>query len=96
METLLDPCWGIVQKSLLRGVDFYERRLPTNKELRISLCSYTALATQITYVMMLLQHPDHRGRPQDTAYFWERIEAPLPPLRPRCNFIQPKQLSPFP
>ena len=30
--------------------------------------------------------------------FWERIEAPLPPLRPRpkCDFIHPRQLSPFP
>ena len=30
--------------------------------------------------------------------FWERIEAPLPPLRPRpkCDFIHPQQLSPFP
>ena len=37
-------------------------------------------------------------RPQDQAYVWERIEAPLPPLRPRpeCNFIHPRQLSPFP
>ena len=35
-------------------------------------------------------------RPQDKAYFWERIEAPLPPVRPRCNFIHPRQLSPFP
>ena len=37
-------------------------------------------------------------RPQDKAYFWERIEAPLPPLRPRlqCNFIHPRQLNPFP
>ena len=37
-------------------------------------------------------------RSQDKAYFWERIEAPLPPLRPRpkCNFIHPRQLSPFP
>ena len=35
-------------------------------------------------------------RPQDKAYFWERIEAPLPPSRPRCNFIHPRQLSPFP
>ena len=26
--------------------------------------------------------------------FWERTEAPLPPLRP--NFIHPRQLSPFP
>ena len=37
-------------------------------------------------------------KPHDKAYFWERIEAPLPPLRPRpkCNFIHPRQLSPFP
>ena len=36
--------------------------------------------------------------PQDKAYFWERIEAPLPPLwpRPKCNFTHPRQLSPFP
>ena len=27
---------------------------------------------------------------------WERAEAPLPPLRPRCNFIHPKQFNPFP
>ena len=64
--------------------------LPTNKELRISLCSYTALATQITYVMIILQHPDHRDssilflgnptRPQEKAYLWERSKAPLPPL----------------
>ena len=37
-------------------------------------------------------------RPQDKDSFWERIEAPLPPLRPRpkCNFIHPRQLSAFP
>ena len=34
--------------------------------------------------------------PQGTASFWERAEAPLPPPRPWCNFIHPKQLSPFP
>ena len=34
---------------------------------------------------------------QDKAYFWERLEAPLLPLRPRpkCNFIHPRQLSPI-
>ena len=37
-------------------------------------------------------------KPQDKACFWERIEAPLSPLRPRpkCNFIHPRQLGPFP
>ena len=33
---------------------------------------------------------------QGTASFWERTEAPFPLPRPRCNFIHPKQLSPFP
>ena len=79
--------------------------LPTIKELRISLCSSTALATQITYVMITpptprpSRQPDslpwELATPQDKAYFWERIEAPLPPFRPRCNFIHPRQLSPF-
>ena len=34
----------------------------------------------------------------DKACFWERIEAPLPPLRPgpKCDFIHPRQPSPFP
>ena len=70
----------------------------------ISLCS-TAL---IAYVMIILQHPDHRDSPilflgklrglKIKPFFWERIEAPLPRVRPRpkCNFIHPRQLSPFP
>ena len=33
---------------------------------------------------------------EGTASFWERTEVPLPPLRPRCNFIHPRQLSPLP
>ena len=33
---------------------------------------------------------------QGTASFWEKAEAPLPPPRPRCNFIHPKQLRTFP
>ena len=42
--------------------------------------------------------PWEPAKPQDKACFWEQIEAPLPPLRPRpkCNFIHPRQLSPFP
>ena len=56
-----------------------------------------------------LRHRDRHGRqvenmirlfgsylePRVRASFWERTEAPLPPPRPRCNFIHPKQLSPF-
>ena len=36
--------------------------------------------------------------PKIKACCWERIAAPLPPLRPRpeCDFIRPRQLSPFP
>ena len=36
-------------------------------------------------------------RPQDKTYFWERIEAPLPPLqpRPRCNFNCPFQMMKY-
>ena len=36
--------------------------------------------------------------PKIKLFFWERLEAPLPPLRPRpkCDFIHPQQLSPFP
>ena len=34
--------------------------LPTNEKLRISLCYYAALTTLIAYVMIILQHPDHR------------------------------------
>ena len=42
--------------------------------------------------------PWETAKPHDKACFWERLEAPLPPLRPRpkCNFIYPRQLSPFP
>ena len=41
--------------------------------------------------------PCEPTKPRDKAYFWERLEAPLPPLWPRskCNFIHPQQLSPF-
>ena len=77
-----------------------------NQELRISLCSYTTLATLITCVMIILPHPNHRDSlilfpgnllgPSIRPTFWERIEAPLPSLQPRCNFIHPRQLSPFP
>ena len=38
------------------------------------------------------------AKPHDKECFLERIDAPLPPLRPRpkCDFIHPQQLSPFP
>ena len=35
---------------------------------------------------------------RDQLHFWERLEAPLLPLLswPKCDFIHPQQLSPFP
>ena len=33
---------------------------------------------------------------EGSSAFWEKPEAPLPPLKRVCNFIHPKQLSPFP
>ena len=33
---------------------------------------------------------------QGSSAFWEKSEAPLPLPKRRCNFIHPKQLSPFP
>ena len=38
------------------------------------------------------------AKPQDKSCLWERVEAPLPPLqpRPKCDFIHPRQLNPFP
>ena len=102
------PFWipgrRFVQKGLLwRSGSSSPVNLLTDRTLWISLCS-TAQTTLIAY----LKHPDHRDNsilflgsprgPQDKAYFLERIEAPLPPLRsrPKCNFIHPRQLSPFP
>ena len=37
-------------------------------------------------------------KPLNKACFWDRIEAPLPPFRPppKCDFIHPRQLNPFP
>ena len=104
MEPFLDPGRGI--KDLFGGVDLrWWRIFRRTKMLRISLCYSTALASLITYVMIILQHPDHRDSPilflgsprglKTKAYFWERIEAPMPPSRPRCTFTHPRQLSPF-
>ena len=42
--------------------------------------------------------PWESAKLHDEACCWERIEAPLPPLRSlqKCDFIPPRQLSPFP
>ena len=97
LETLLDPCWRIVQKKkpTWRSGFLRATTLATNKDLRISLCSYKALATQITYVMMILQHPDQRGSP---ILFPGNLLGPRirPTFGHKCNFIHPRQLSPFP
>ena len=75
----------------------------TDRTIWISLCPTTQ-----TTLIAFLRHP---GSPDNSIlflgptrlkirlfFFWERIEAPLPPLRPwpKCNFSHPRQLSPFP
>ena len=85
--------------------------LPTNKDSRIFLRLCRAQATKATSPNQKLRDdappaPRPAEQPdalhweptwlQGTAYFWERNEAPLPPLRPRCNFIHPRQLSSLP
>ena len=63
METLLDPGRRIVQKGpSWRSGSSSAATLPTNRMLWISVCS-TALTTLIAYVMIILQHPDHRDSP---------------------------------
>ena len=64
METLLDPCWGLVQnKPTWRSGFLRATTLPMNKDLRLSLRPYKAQATKLTSVMVILQHPDQRGSP---------------------------------
>ena len=86
------------KKNLLGGVDFYRRRLFR----RTKSCGFPVLlhsTGNTDYIRddhpstpRQSRQPDslpwEPTRPQDKAYFWERMEAPPPPLRPRCNFIQ--------
>ena len=80
-----------------------EVTLLTDRTLWISLCP-----TAQTTVLAVLRNPEFRnnsilylGNPRGLKirlfFFLERIEAPLPTLRPwpKCNFTHPRQLSPF-
>ena len=107
METLLDPGRGIVQKGLLAGVGLRRRRFSDKQNVMDFLVLHN---TDHTDCIRDGHPPTPRPsgqpdslpleptRPQDKAYSWERIEAPLPPLRPqpKCNFIHAQQLSPSP
>ena len=105
MEELLDPCWGIAQKNYLEEWIFRATTLPTNKDLRIS-CAPTLHGQQITNVMMILQHPDHRGSPilfptnllrtRIRPTFGKEMRHHCLLLHPKCNFIHPQQLGPIP
>ena len=101
METLLDPGRRIVQKALLGGVGSADSSDGQNV-MDFPVLHSTDHADCIPETPRISKQfdslPWEPTRPQDKAYFWERIEAPLPPLRPRpkCNFIHPRQLSPFP
>ena len=106
METLLDSSRGIVQKGLLGGVGLRRRRFSHEQ----NVMDFAVLHSTDHIDCTRDDHPPtptprqpdslpwEPTRSQDKGYFWERIEAPLPPLRPRpkFNFIHPRQLSPFP
>ena len=99
METLLDPGRRLVpqKKSLLwKSRCSSAVNLLTDRTLQISVlhskdhseCTHQRPRTSRQFDSL----PWESAKPQDKACFWERIEAPLP----KCNFIHPRQLSPFP
>ena len=98
METLLDPGRRFVQESLYGRVGLHrDQALPRilSSIKQITVNSSPRLPRVSKHSTSL---PWETAKPQDKACSWERIEAPLPPLRPRpkCDFIHPRQLSPFP
>ena len=105
METLLDPCREIVQKRLSqRSGSSSAATRQKDRTLWISLRS-TAQTMLIAFpsnpefrnsLILFLGNP--RGFKIRLVLGWERIDAPLPPLRarPKCNFNHSRQLSPFP
>ena len=106
METLLDPSRGIVQKSFLEewvfvGGDSSDEQNVMDFPVLHSTDHTDCIRDEHPPTPRPSRQPDslpwELTRSQGTAYFWESIDAPLPPLRPRpkCNFIHPRQLSPF-
>ena len=87
LETLLDPGWRFLEESPCGIMGLHHRPLLTTLSSRAPI-SVTASLGQPGFLNNVILYP---VRPQ-------RLEAPLPPLRPRpkCNFIHPQQLSPFP
>ena len=82
VETLLDPCWGIVQKSLLGGMDIYRRRLFR----RTWICEFPCARTEYRQgcIRDALPAPRPAGQldslpwepigPQDKAGFGKEVE----------------------
>ena len=104
METLLDPRLGIrSRKPLWKSGSSSAMNLLTDRTLvEDSVLQSTDHSDCIPGTTRISKQcepaPCESTKPQDKANFWEPFEAPLPPLRPRpkCNFIHPRQLSPFP
>ena len=103
METLLDPGRSFVQESLCGRMDLHQRwTIWWTNTAEVPMFHNTDHSEYISVTPRTSKQftslPWETAKPQDKAFFWERIEAPLPPLRPRpkCNFIHPRQLSPSP
>ena len=86
LETLLDPGWRHLEESPY-GV-FISIDDPVFQSTDYSDCipGTTRISKQCDPV------PCETTTPRDKPHFWKRLEAPLPPLRPRpkCNFIHPQ------
>ena len=92
METLLDPGRRFIQESLYGRVGSAEDPMVHNTDHSEVISETPRVSKDSTSL------PREPAKPHDEAFFWERIEAPLPPLRlrPKCDFMHPRQLSPFP
>ena len=105
------PCWIPVGESVQKAFLEEWIHMGDDSSGEQCIRWYRVLVTKIrhpnqSYLKKHLQPPRSAGQPdaltwepigpQGAASFRERTEAPLPPLRPRCNFVHPKQLSPFP
>ena len=90
LETLLDPVWRFLEESPYGRMVFISDEHtdeqapiddPVFQSTDYSDCIPGATRCETTI-------------PRDQPHFWERLEAPLPPLRsrPKCDFIQPQHM----
>ena len=103
METLLDPVEDSFKKAFVEEWVFISD-VPSEgpSSVEVPMFHNTDHSEYIPVTPRTSKHstslPWETAKTQDKACFWERVEAPLFPLRsrPKCNFIHPRQLSPFP